>query len=339
VESMFRAPWLETMTASAPHSTARTASSPRTMPLTISTRGHSVDKMAWWLGDAMPVKAVATGSRLFPVEGNTFDNCFVAYEYASGLRGFLACRAHAGCHSDYSDYIIGTKGTCTVSNGRVPEIQGETNWRYAGVMNNMHQTEQDELFASIRAGKPINDGTRMAETTLMALMGRMAAYTGQEITWEQALHSQESLVPEVQAVERTDGQRALGERQVAEIAHMAHRGLSQKHLARVPGGPRLGRFQNRQQLAVGADGLGHPFCRRIGRNAVAEPQELHAFRLDMHGRKVGQRIGRGPDMLAPLPSEESDLQHREWDGFLNAERSGSDPLQPRQMGSGRHSLT
>src|SRR5262249_13669273 len=128
--------------------------------------GHSVDKMSWWLGDVMPVKAVATGSRLIPCEGNTFDNCFVAYEYAGEVRGFLACRAQAGCHMDYSDYIIGTKGTCTIRHGGKPVIKGETAWRYAGETNNMHQTEQDELFASIRAGKPINDGTRMAHTTL-----------------------------------------------------------------------------------------------------------------------------------------------------------------------------
>jgi predicted dehydrogenase len=158
--------------------------------------GHSVDKMAWWLDDEMPRKAVGTGSRVFPVEGNTYDNCFVAYEYAGGVRGFLACRAHDGCHGDYSDYIIGTKGTCTVPHGRVPEVKGETNWRYTGPTNNMHQTEHDELFASIRAGRPVNDGRRMAHTTLMAMMGRMAAYTGQEITWEQALNSQERLVPE-----------------------------------------------------------------------------------------------------------------------------------------------
>jgi predicted dehydrogenase len=157
--------------------------------------GHSVDKMAWWLGDEMPVKAVATGGRVFPNEGNTYDNCFVAYEYASGIRGFLACRAYAGCHGDYSDYIIGTGGVCTVSNGHVPTIKGQHEWRYAGPTNNMHQTEQDELFASIRAGKPINDGPRMARTTLMAIMGRMAAYTGQEVTWDQALNSQETLMP------------------------------------------------------------------------------------------------------------------------------------------------
>jgi predicted dehydrogenase len=158
--------------------------------------GHSVDKMSWWLGDVMPIKAVATGSRVYPTEGNTFDNGFVAYEYASGIRGFLGCRSQPGCHNENADYIIGTKGVCTIGRGKAPTIQGETNWRYDGPVNNMHQTEQDEFFASIRAGRPINDGQRMAYTTLMAVMGRMAAYTGQEITWDQALNSQQKLMPE-----------------------------------------------------------------------------------------------------------------------------------------------
>jgi hypothetical protein len=59
----------------------------------------------------------------------------------------------------------------------------------------MYQIEHDELFASIRSGQPINDGVRMAHSTLAALMGRMAAYTGKEITWDMALNSQETLVP------------------------------------------------------------------------------------------------------------------------------------------------
>jgi hypothetical protein len=59
----------------------------------------------------------------------------------------------------------------------------------------MYQVEHDELFASIRSGHPINDGVRMANSTMMAIMGRMAAYTGQEVTWEQAINSQERLVP------------------------------------------------------------------------------------------------------------------------------------------------
>ncbi len=158
--------------------------------------GHSVDKMSWWLDDVMPVKAVATGSRVFPADGNTFDNGFVAYEYANGVRGFLGCRSQPGCFNQNADFIIGSKGVCTIGRGRGPVIEGQTNWRYEGPSCNMYQSEHDELLSSIRAGKPINDGTRMAHTTLMTLMGRMAAYTGQEIAWEQALDSEQNLMPE-----------------------------------------------------------------------------------------------------------------------------------------------
>ncbi len=163
--------------------------------------GHSVDKMSWWLDDEMPIKAVALGSRMFPVEDhNTFDNGFVVYEYASGIRGFLGCRSQSGCYTENADYIIGTKGICTIGRGRTPVIEGVTNWRYrtprGQKQESMYQVEHNELFASIRAGQPINDGIRMAHTTLMALMGRMAAYTGREITWEQALASQQKLVPD-----------------------------------------------------------------------------------------------------------------------------------------------
>jgi predicted dehydrogenase len=158
---------------------------------------HSVDKISWFLGDEMPIRVVGLGSRLIPVAGaNTFDNGFAAYEYASGIRTFLGCRSQDGCHTENADYIIGTKGTCTIGRGRSPVIEGETDWAYRGPGNNKFQTEHDELFASIRSGQPINDGPRMAKTTLMALMGRMAAYTGREITWEQALNSQQRLVPE-----------------------------------------------------------------------------------------------------------------------------------------------
>lgn len=156
--------------------------------------GHSVDKMAWWLKDEMPTAAVAIGSRAFPADGNTYDNGFVVYEYANGIRGFLGCRTHDGCYTSNTDYIIGSKGTCTM--GYAPVIDGETKWRYRGEKKSMHQVEHDELFASIRAGQPINDGVRMAKTTLMAIMGRMSAYTGKKIAWEQAFNSQQSLVPE-----------------------------------------------------------------------------------------------------------------------------------------------
>ena len=59
----------------------------------------------------------------------------------------------------------------------------------------MYQVEHDELFASIRSGKPINNGEYMSKSTLLAIMGRMAAYTGKVITWEMAMNSQEDLTP------------------------------------------------------------------------------------------------------------------------------------------------
>lgn len=158
--------------------------------------GHSADKMAWWLNDVMPVKAVGVGGRQFPGEGNTFDHCQIVYEYADGVRGFLGLRCQDGCHNENADYITGSEGVCTIGRGPVPVITGANPWTFSGKRERMHQTEHDEFFASIRAGRPINDGTRMAHSSLMALMGRMAAYTGQEISWEQVLNSQQSLVPE-----------------------------------------------------------------------------------------------------------------------------------------------
>lgn len=158
--------------------------------------GHSVDKMAWWMNDVMPVKALGVGGRQFPGEGNTFDHCQIIYEYADGRRGFLGVRCHDGCHHENSDYIIGSTGICTIGRGPSPVITGANPWTFDGKRNRMHQTEQDEFFASIRSGRPINDGKRMAHTTLMTLMGRMAAYTGQEITWDMALNSQQQLVPD-----------------------------------------------------------------------------------------------------------------------------------------------
>jgi hypothetical protein len=63
----------------------------------------------------------------------------------------------------------------------------------------MYQVEHDEFFESIRTGKPINDGDRMVTSTMAGIMGRMAGYTGQQITWEKAMNSEEVLVPEIKS--------------------------------------------------------------------------------------------------------------------------------------------
>jgi len=157
---------------------------------------HNVNKIAWYMGDEMPVQAVGTGGRDIPAYGNTFDHFSISYEYAGGVRAVLTCRQIDGAHREVTDYVIGSKGIFSAGRGPTPHITGETSWRFRGRSRSMYQVEHNELFASIRAGQPINDGEWMAHSTLMAIMGRMAAYTGQVVTWEQALNSQESLVPE-----------------------------------------------------------------------------------------------------------------------------------------------
>ena len=118
----------------------------------------------------------------------------------TGPSRFHTCRQIDSCPSDNTDYIYGTKGSCEVNGWKplhvIRDSAGQTVWTYDGPRRDMYQTEHDELFAAIRNGTPINNGQWMARSTMMAIMGRMAAYTGQTITWEQAMNSQESLMPE-----------------------------------------------------------------------------------------------------------------------------------------------
>ena len=157
---------------------------------------HNVDKFCWLLKQEMPTQAIGTGGRAVAAYGNTFDNFSVAYEYASGVRATLSCRQHDGAYSEVTDYVVGTEGI--FSNGRLATqgITGKVNWKYTGPNQDMYQVEHDELFAAIRADQPVDDSLSMTQSTLMAIMGRMAAYSGQAVTWDQALNSKEVLVPE-----------------------------------------------------------------------------------------------------------------------------------------------
>jgi len=169
---------------------------------------HSIDKMAWATQDAVPVKCVAHGGRQVrtgPDYGHIFDHFSVVYEYANGARGYHFCRQQAGCASDNSDYFVGTKGTARIKAFGPLTIVGEKPWKFSGDRPNMYQVEHNELFASIRKGEPLNDGPWMAQSTLTAIMGRMAAYTGQEITWEQALNSEENLTKQALGQEGKEG--------------------------------------------------------------------------------------------------------------------------------------
>ena len=157
---------------------------------------HSLDKSAWALNDVPPQKVWGSGGRQVRSEitlGNIFDHHCVTYEYENGVRVYSHCRRQAGCTNDISDYILGTKGRCDMMKHR---IEGETNWRYEGPNPNKYVAEHEALFASIRNGQPINNGKYMAQSTMWAIIGRMATYTGKAITWEQAMGSEEDLTPQ-----------------------------------------------------------------------------------------------------------------------------------------------
>lgn len=163
---------------------------------------HSLDLMAWAMGDKMPVRATGTGgrqARVDPKYGNIYDHFAVEFEYADGAKGYHFTRQQNGTSHRNTLDVLGSDGNALIQIGRKHEISGKNNWSYTGETNNMFQTEHDELFASIRNGKPMNDGEWMSNSTMMAIWGRMVAYTGQTLTWEQAFNSQESLGPQIDA--------------------------------------------------------------------------------------------------------------------------------------------
>jgi predicted dehydrogenase len=159
---------------------------------------HTVDWLAWSKGDASPASCTAVGGRQIPAHGgDIYDHIEVNYEWEDGTRSFIAQRQIPGCYNENNLYVLGSKGKAGITRRGVTidYANGET-WKYKGETPNMYQVEHNEMFQSIRDGKPINNGERMVNSTLMAIMGRMAAYTGEQLTWEQVLNAQDKIVPE-----------------------------------------------------------------------------------------------------------------------------------------------
>lgn len=156
---------------------------------------HSLDVMAWIKKDVYPTKCYSLGGRQKRTEaqyGVIYDHFSTVYEWADGTRGFSYCRQQDGTYHNVNEYVLGTEGKADVF---AHQITGKTEWQMQGKMGDMYQNEHDEMFAAIRAGKQIDNSHYMCESTLMAIMGRMAAYTGQEISREKALNSTELLMP------------------------------------------------------------------------------------------------------------------------------------------------
>jgi predicted dehydrogenase len=160
---------------------------------------HSLDKTAWLLGDVPPLKAMALGGRqqrIDPKYGNVYDHFAVFYEYPDGRHVYFTCRQQDNCSVRVDERVLGTDGQSEVLKHELTDRAGKRKWRYRGEKPSMYQQEHDELFASIRRGEPINNGHYMCNSTLVALLGRTAAYTGQTVTWEELLASREKLGPD-----------------------------------------------------------------------------------------------------------------------------------------------
>jgi predicted dehydrogenase len=154
---------------------------------------HNLDVINWALR-AHPVKAVGMGgrqARTAPAYGNIYDHFTVDYEYPNGVHVMSMCRQIDGTATNVSEQFVGTKGTSNAHSS----IRGASPWRFEGKVPNPYLQEHADLIRSIREGKPLNEGRQVAESSLTAIMGRMSAYTGQEVTWEQALNSRLDLAP------------------------------------------------------------------------------------------------------------------------------------------------
>jgi predicted dehydrogenase len=159
---------------------------------------HSIDKASWVMGDAQPTRAIALGGRqqrVDPKYGNVYDHFSVLYEYPNDVRVTLSCRQQDGCASETEDLVMGTSGVARLQAGRIEPRGGGERWRYRGPQPSMYRVEHEELFAAIRNGAPINNGHYMCNSTLLALLGRQAAYTGAAVTWDECLNSAERLGP------------------------------------------------------------------------------------------------------------------------------------------------
>ncbi len=161
---------------------------------------HSLDKTMWLMNDEPPLRCFGLGGRQVRTGeeyGNAYDHFAVCYEWANGFKSFAYTRQMDGCINDVEDYVHGTKGRARVLGH---SIEGETSWQYPVEQKrknpSMYDIEHLELFAGIRSGNALNNGVYMSYSTLLAIMGREACYTGETITWDKAMKSEVKLGPD-----------------------------------------------------------------------------------------------------------------------------------------------
>ena len=161
---------------------------------------HNIDVANWFIGD-YPISAQGMGGsevRNGIDHGEIFDHHFVEFTYANGAVISSQCRHQTGTASRVDEVFQGSNGSVVTGKGEMTDLSGNIKYKYPNKWNedpNPYQVEHDKLFQSIRNNEVINDVEYGAKSTMTAIMGRMATYTGKKITWDQAINSKEMLVP------------------------------------------------------------------------------------------------------------------------------------------------
>ncbi len=165
---------------------------------------HNLDVAAWAMSlgasepnSVWPVKVSGMGgrqSRTSPDYGHVFDHFSVQFEYADGRVVNSSCRQVDGADGRVEEVINGTEGRAILSSGRA-RIEGKTTWRWDGAQENPYVAEHKDLVTGISGGVYINEGERIAHSTMMAVSGRMSAYSGKDMVWERVLKSPLDLRP------------------------------------------------------------------------------------------------------------------------------------------------
>ncbi len=156
---------------------------------------HNID-VSNWLKDAHPIKANGMGGREVRTgkdHGQIFDHHFVEFTYADGSTMLSQCRHIGGCDSLVTEFATGTQGKAHIGGYNITMPDGD--WQYAGPKDDPYQVEHDDLFAAIRKGDHYNEVEYGAHSTMTAILGRMATYSGKNVTWDEAINSQIDLSP------------------------------------------------------------------------------------------------------------------------------------------------
>ena len=160
---------------------------------------HNID-VANWILNEYPVSANGMGGREVRKgldHGQIFDHHYVEFNYSSGAVISSQCRHQPGTNRNVSERFQGTKGSVSFKKNKIIDLNGNEIYSYKQRGDKSpYQIEHDKLFKSIRDGNVINDGEYGAKSTLTAIMGRMATYTGKEIKWNQIMESDQNLVPD-----------------------------------------------------------------------------------------------------------------------------------------------